>query len=60
MHSFIFFFSVGKPIPVEKVENPTKENIDALHGKFIEELQNLFETNKHKYLENPDSKLTIL
>ena len=29
---------VGKPIPVEKVENPTSEQILAMHAKYISAL----------------------
>lgn len=50
---FIFlFFIVGKPIDVKKVEQPTDEEIDKVHSKFVDALQNLFESEKHKYIEN--------
>lgn len=52
MHNFIL---VGKPIPVEKKENPTNEEITALHTKFTQELVNLFDEYKYKYLPKPDS-----
>lgn len=46
---------VGKPIEVPKILEPTQKEIDELHEKFIKELVELFETNKHKYVEKPES-----
>jgi len=34
---------VGSPIPVEKVENPTQQQIDHLHQKYVEELCKMVE-----------------
>ncbi|KAK6627930.1 hypothetical protein RUM43_002183 [Polyplax serrata] len=45
---------VGNPIPVEKIEEPTQEQIDSLHAKFIDALSSLFEKEKYKYLENAE------
>ena len=33
---------VGKPISVEKVEEPTSEQIASLHKKYVHELQTLY------------------
>ena len=33
---------VGKPMPVEKVEEPSSEQIKNLHAKYVEELQKLY------------------
>lgn len=46
---------MGTPINVEKNENPSKEEIDTLHKKFIDALEELFNSEKHKYIENPDN-----
>lgn len=46
---------VGTPIPVEKVPEPTQQQINELHQKFTEELKALFETKKHMYLTNPET-----
>ncbi|XP_018568263.1 2-acylglycerol O-acyltransferase 1-like isoform X2 [Anoplophora glabripennis] len=52
--------TVGKPIEMPKIEKPTQEDIDKYHTIFMEKLIELFEENKHKYLEEPESKkLTI-
>lgn len=40
---------VGNPIAVKQNLSPTLEDINELHQKYLQELQNLFETNKEKY-----------
>lgn len=40
---------VGQPIHVEQVENPTEEQVNGLHEKYIAELTQLFESHKTKY-----------
>jgi hypothetical protein len=50
---------VGKPIPVQKVESPTQEQIDELHNKYINALTELFEANKKQYGVAKDEKLII-
>lgn len=46
---FYQFVLVGKPIRVEQNPHPTKEEVDAVHGAYLDNLQNLFEENKNKY-----------
>ncbi|KAL3277369.1 hypothetical protein HHI36_012719 [Cryptolaemus montrouzieri] len=43
---------VGDPIDVQKIENPTQEQIDELHQKFEKKLIELFDDQKKNYLEN--------
>eukprot|EP00112_Aurelia_sp_Birch-Aquarium-sp1_P004900 Seg1554.2 transcript_id=Seg1554.2/GoldUCD/mRNA.D3Y31 product="2-acylglycerol O-acyltransferase 2-A" protein_id=Seg1554.2/GoldUCD/D3Y31 len=51
---------VGAPIPVYKRANPTMEDIDRLHKKYIERLQMLFDKYKGKYApDHPNATLTI-
>jgi hypothetical protein len=50
------FLSVGAPIEVTKIANPTNEQIEELHGKFVQALISLFDEYKYKYLENPENK----
>jgi len=50
----------GKPLEVEKVENPTTEQVDALHQKYIESLQQLFEDTREEYGKQPKAVLKIL
>ncbi|CAD5220369.1 unnamed protein product [Bursaphelenchus xylophilus] len=38
---------VGAPIHVDRVENPTREQVDELHQKYVDELVKLF--NQHKF-----------
>lgn len=52
---------MGKPIPVPKVENPSKELIDEYHAKFVEALSAIFEEHKHKYdMAGSEAKLVML
>jgi hypothetical protein len=50
-----FLVSVGTPIPIQKVPEPTEVQIKELHQKFTAELTSLFETKKHLYLPNSES-----
>ena len=44
---FVFlFFLVGSPVPVEKVENPSEQQISKLHSEYKEKLTELFD--KHR------------
>ncbi|XP_067841461.1 2-acylglycerol O-acyltransferase 2 [Heptranchias perlo] len=51
---------VGKPIEVEKKENPTQAEINELHQKYIEELSKLFEEHKTKYKVPEDKHLSFI
>lgn len=57
---YICFFLVGKPIDLPKIENPTQEDIDKYHSLFMENLTQLFEENKFKYLQEPENKKLII
>lgn len=48
----------GKPIAVEKKENPTHEDINKLHQQYVSELVRIFDKYKAKYGYN-DSKLQV-
>lgn len=39
---------------MKKTDNPTREEINELHEKFKLELNNLFEEQKHLYLQNAE------
>ncbi|XP_060682881.1 2-acylglycerol O-acyltransferase 2 [Hemiscyllium ocellatum] len=51
---------VGKSIDMEKEENPTQQEIDEIHQKYIEELIKLFEEHKPKYKLAEDKHLTFI
>lgn len=51
---------VGAPIKTEKRPNPTPQEIDELHTKFCQELNNLFEKHKRKYIPDADKYQIIL
>jgi hypothetical protein len=40
---------VGKAIHVERTGNPTEEEVNELHSKYMEELRALFDRHKNKY-----------
>ena len=40
---------------VPKIEEPTEEQIDEYHAKFLDRLVDFFEKEKHKYVENADT-----
>ncbi|XP_050574128.1 2-acylglycerol O-acyltransferase 1-like [Bombus affinis] len=46
---------VGSPMELPKIEEPTREQIEEYHEKFITHLEKFFENEKHKYIENADS-----
>lgn len=50
---------IGAPIPVEKTENPTDEQVSELHKRYIEELTKLFDDHKTKYGIAEKQLLTI-
>ena len=49
---------VGSPIPVPKIENPTNEEVQEYHAKYIVALQKLYDEFNPEY-GNPDLKLVI-
>lgn len=42
----LFFFAVGRPIPVERCLEPSKQRIDELHAQYCQALKELFEAHK--------------
>ncbi|CAD5214510.1 unnamed protein product [Bursaphelenchus okinawaensis] len=50
---------VGAPIQVEKVEEPTHEQINELHQKYVRELTKLFNEHKSKYGMDQHDNLVI-
>ncbi|XP_043337206.1 2-acylglycerol O-acyltransferase 2-like [Cervus canadensis] len=40
---------VGQPIEVQKTPHPSQEEVDRLHQRYMQELENLFEAHKLKY-----------
>ncbi|CAL8082066.1 unnamed protein product [Orchesella dallaii] len=50
---------VGSPIHLDKVENPTQEEIDVIHKKYVDSLIQLFYTHREKYAD-ATAELTVL
>lgn len=46
---------LGAPIHLEKTPNPTMEDVDRVHKLFCDQLTELFETHKGKYVENSEN-----
>ncbi|KAK2573404.1 2-acylglycerol O-acyltransferase 2-A [Acropora cervicornis] len=52
---------VGAPIPVRKVvPNPSTQQVNTLHKRYVQELINLFEEHKHRYGLPTAVKLNIV
>mmetsp|Transcript_19428 Transcript_19428/g.58667 ORF Transcript_19428/g.58667 Transcript_19428/m.58667 type:complete len:257 (+) Transcript_19428:234-1004(+) len=39
---------LGKPIEVERIEEPTSEQVEALHARYVDALADLFDRHKHR------------
>ncbi|XP_030536013.1 diacylglycerol O-acyltransferase 2D isoform X2 [Rhodamnia argentea] len=50
---------VGRPIEFKKTSKPTMEEVDKVHGKFVEACRDLFETHKAR-VGHADIELKIL
>jgi 2-acylglycerol O-acyltransferase 2 len=50
----------GAPIPVEKNENPTHEQVDAVLEKYIKALHELFDAHAEKYIKDPEHRKLII
>ncbi|XP_022098626.1 2-acylglycerol O-acyltransferase 2-A-like [Acanthaster planci] len=51
---------VGKALPVEKIVNPSNEEIDKVHWEYMNELRALFDEHKTKYGISTDEKLIFV
>lgn len=56
----MYIFTVGRPIDIPKLEEPTREQIEEYHGIFLKALIELFEEQKHNYLDKPEDKQLII
>lgn len=54
------YFTVGAPIEVPVVKNPTREQIVALHETYVNALKDLYNKYKHKYSEFPEAEMKIV
>lgn len=51
---------IGAPIDVTQNPQPTREEVDALHAKFIKALNKLFNDHKAKYVKNAENVKLII
>ncbi|GMF11953.1 unnamed protein product [Phytophthora lilii] len=50
---------VGKPLRLPRVEHPSRELVEEHHDKYVEALQDLFDSYKAVYAVDPDAKLEL-
>uniref|UniRef100_H3GEE6 Acyltransferase n=1 Tax=Phytophthora ramorum TaxID=164328 RepID=H3GEE6_PHYRM len=50
---------VGKPLHLPHVEHPSRELVKECHDKYVQALQDLFDTHKGVYAVDPDAKLEL-
>jgi len=55
----ILIISVGAPIKVDKVNNPSPEEIEKFHLQYVKALEELFEKHKKNYGISEDKHLEI-
>ena len=68
MYVIIFFiiidsnvvFAVGSPLDVPCISNPTNEQVNEWHQKYMKHLSELFEANKIKYDIKDDQHLNFI
>lgn len=53
-------FLVGAPIKVNKVDNPSEEQIISLHQQYLDGLEKVFEDHKITYGISQDVHLEFL
>ena len=58
--TFFFLISVGAPLKVNRVENPTKEEVENLHSLYVAALRELFDKHKKNYGIAEDEHLEII
>ena len=50
---------MGAPIDVPRITNPTREDIENLHEKYVTALRELYDKYRYKYSHYPDTDLVI-
>lgn len=56
----MFFLSVGAPIEVKQNPQPSPEEINSVHQKYIQALSDLFDDHKEKYGISADKHLIFV
>lgn len=54
------FILVGRPIEVPKTGEPSEDQLNAIHEKFIQSLEELFNTGRYKYLSHVENATLII
>lgn len=51
---------IGAPIEVTKNPQPSREEVDEFHSKFVEAINKLFDDHKGKYVKNAETVKLII
>lgn len=51
---------VGAPLDIMKNPNPSQDEVDELHARFVEAVVKLFDDHKDKYLMSPENTKLII
>lgn len=51
---------VGRPIMVDRMERPTQEYVDEIHGKYVQELVRIWDEWKDIFAKHRDGELEIV
>ncbi|KAJ3071325.1 2-acylglycerol O-acyltransferase 1 [Podochytrium sp. JEL0797] len=51
---------VGEPLHTKMIENPTHEEVNELHAKYLESLSSLYEKHKHEHFEHRIRELAFV
>jgi hypothetical protein len=58
---FIFHFrTVGSPLEVKQISEPSDEEVSAVHKRYTDLLVQLFEDNKAKFRVPPDKHIKFV
>ena len=55
----VFSSSVGAPVDVQKVTNPSQEQVDELHACYVQKLEELFTRHRDSFGVPKTTKLII-
>ena len=53
-------FVVGSPLQIDRVANPTEDQIDEVHQKYVDHLVSLFEAHKSTYGVSQEQHLNFV
>lgn len=57
---FPFSLAVGEPLPLPKIENPSREIVAKYHTLYVDALRKLFDQHKTKFGISETQELVIV